>query len=93
VLLDGEVAGAEPVERGIELLGLDLDQEAAVPEVDAEHGDGPLRDEAQRAEHRAVAAEADQCLGLLDQPSLAHGLDVVGHARGIPGVDDHLLAV
>ena len=35
-----------------------------MPEVDAEHRDGPLGDEAQRAEHRAVAADADERVDL-----------------------------
>ena len=78
MLLDGVVARVEPVERGVELVRLDLDQEAEVSEVHAEDGDGPLRDESQRAEHRAVAAETDQRVGLIDQLSLAHGLYVVG---------------
>ena len=93
MFLDGVVARVEPVERGVELVRLDLDQEAEASEVHAEDRDGPLRDESQRAEHRAVAAEADQCVGLIDQLSLAHGLYVVGQARGVPGIDDHLLAV
>ena len=78
VLLDGVVARLEPVERGVELVRLDLDQEAEVAEVHAEDGDRPLRHESQRAEHRAVAAEADQRVGLIDQLSLAHGLHIVG---------------
>ena len=78
MFLDGEVARVEPIERRIELVRLDLDQEAPASEVDAEDGDRPLRDESQRAEHRAVAAETDQCVGLLDQLNRAHGLYGLG---------------
>ena len=78
VFLDGVVAHLEPVERGVELVRLDLDQEPEVSEVHPEDGDGPLRDESQRAEHRAVAAETDQRVGLIDQLSLAHWLYIVG---------------
>jgi hypothetical protein len=78
VFLDGVVAPLEPVERGVELVRLDLDQEAEASEVDTEDGDGPLRDESQRAEHRPVAAEADQRVGLIDQLGLTHWLHVVG---------------
>ena len=83
----------EPVERGVELGWLDLDQKAPVSEVHAEDRDRSWRDEPQRAEHRAVAAEADQGLGLFDQLSLADRLQVAGQARGVPRVRDHLLAV
>jgi hypothetical protein len=93
VLLDGEVAGVQPVQRGVELIGLHLDQEAEVAEVHAEDRDRPVRDESQRAEHRAVAAEADQRVGLVGQLGLAHRLDLTGQARGVPGVGDQLLAV
>ena len=77
MFLDGVVASVEPVERGTQLVRLDLDQEAEASEVHAEDGDGPMRDESQRAEHRAVAAKTDQCVGLVDQLGLAHGLYVI----------------
>ncbi len=93
MLLDREVARLEAVERGVELERLDLDQEALVAEVHAENRDGPVRDEPQRPEHRAVAAEADQRLGLVDQLGLADRLQVAGQARRVPRVGDHLLAV
>jgi hypothetical protein len=93
VFLDRVLARVEPVERGVDLVRLDFDQEAAMSEVDAKDGDGPLRDESQRAEHRAVAAETDQCVRLIDQLSPAHRLYVVGQARGVPRVGDQLLAV
>jgi hypothetical protein len=38
VFLDGVVARVEPVERGVELVRLDLDQEAEASEVHAEDG-------------------------------------------------------
>jgi hypothetical protein len=72
---------------------LDLDQEAEIAEVHAEDGDGVLRDESQCAEHRAVAAETDQCVGLLDQLSLGHRHYIVGQSRGVPGVGYHSFAV
>jgi hypothetical protein len=78
VFLDGVVAGVESVERGAELVRLDLDQEAEASEVHAEDGDGPLCDESERAEHGAVAAETDQGVGLIEQLSLANRLYVVG---------------
>ena len=93
MLFDRVVARLEPVERGVELVRLDLDQEAEASEVHAEDGDGPSRDESQRAEQRAVATQTDQSVGLIDQLALAHRLDVRGYARGVPGVDDHVLAV
>jgi hypothetical protein len=49
--------------------------------------------EPQRTEHRPVAAEADQGVGLLRQLRLAHGLDALWHALGLAGVHNHLLAV
>jgi hypothetical protein len=78
VFLDGVLAPVEPVERGVELVRLDLYQEATASQVHAEDGDGPPSDQSQRAEHRAVAAETDHYVGPLDQLSLAHRLDVVG---------------
>ena len=78
MFLDRVVTRVETVERGVELVRLDLDQEAKASEVHAEDGDRPPGDESQRAEHRAVASETDQRVGLVDQPSLAHGLYVVG---------------
>ena len=77
VFLDGVVAHLETVECGVELVRLDLDEESEVPEVHAEDGDGARGDESQRAEHRAVAAETDQYVGLVEQLGLAHRLHVV----------------
>jgi len=62
-------------------------------EVPPDDGDRPLRDESQRAEHRAVPAETDQRVGLIAQLSLAHGLYVVGYARGVAVVHHQLFAV
>ena len=93
MFLDRVVASVEAVERGVELVRLDLYQEAEAAQVHAQDWDGPCGNEPQCAEHRAVAAETDQCVGLIDQLSFAHWLYVVGQARGVPGVDDHLFAV
>jgi hypothetical protein len=55
VFLDGVVPRIEAIQRGVDLVRLDLDQEAEVSEVDAQDGDGPRRDEPQRAEPRSLA--------------------------------------
>jgi hypothetical protein len=64
-----------------------------VAQVHAEDGDGPLGDKSQRAEHRAVAAETDQRVRLLDQLVPAHRLYVVRQSRGVPSIGDHLIGV
>ena len=58
-LRDRVVAREQAVERGVELVGLDLGEVAELADVDAEDGDAGLVDELDRAQHRAVAAEAD----------------------------------
>src|SRR6185437_11660857 len=95
VFLDAVVPPLELIERGVELVRFDLDQEAEVSEVHPEDGDGSLRHESQRAEHRAITAETDQGVGLIGQLGCAHRLygNVVWQSRRIPGVDDHPLAV
>jgi hypothetical protein len=59
----------------------------------AQHRDRTTRGESQRTEHRPVAAEADQRVGLVDQLRLAHRLDAVGQPRGVARIGDHVLAV
>ena len=82
MLLDREVQPLEPVERVVQLLRLDLDEEPEVAEVDAEHRHRPPRDQAQRPEHRPVAAEADDRVGLLGQLGLRDDRDLAAVPAG-----------
>ena len=83
MLLDAELLGLEPLQRGTELLGMDLHQEPEVAEIDAEHRHRPVGHEPERAEHRAVAAEADQCLDLLGELLVTDAGDTGGTTVGV----------
>ena len=83
----------QPVERVRQLLGLDLDEEPEVAEVDAEHRHRPARHQPQRAEHRAVAAEADDRVRPLGQLRVGHDRHVAVPARGVLGAHQQPAAV
>ena len=93
MLLDREVQPLEPVERLRQLVGLDLDEEAEVAEVDAEHRHRPPRDHPQCAEHRAVAAEAHDRVGLVGQLGLGDDRHVAAPARRVGGAHQQPAAV
>jgi hypothetical protein len=93
VLLDREVQPLQPVERVGHLVGLDLYEEPEVAEVDAEHRHRPPRHQPQRAEHRAVAAEADDSIRSLGQLRVGHDRRVAVPARGVMGSHQQTTAV
>ena len=53
------VAGEQAVERGVEVVGLDLGEVAELADVHPEHGNAGFVGEVDGAEHRAVTAERD----------------------------------
>ena len=64
----GLAAGDEPFERLGDLRRLDLGEVAEHADVDAEQRDRRAVEDAHGAQHRAVAAEADDEVGLADRP-------------------------
>ncbi len=87
-LVDPEVGLDELCEDGLELLGLDLREEADLAEVDAEDRNVDLRDGASGAQEGAVASEDDEGVG---RRQLRHE-DVVVARLGCPVVDLAALA-
>ncbi len=53
------VAREQAIERGVEVVGLDLGEVTELPDVHAEHGDAGFVRQVDGAEHRAVTAERD----------------------------------
>jgi hypothetical protein len=64
-----------------------------LPRVDAEHRHRPPRHQPQRAEHRAVAAEADDSIRSLGQLRVGHDRRVAVPARGVMGSHQQTTAV
>ena len=62
--IDAIVAGEDARQRRIELVAGDRGQEADAPEVDADRRDAGAEQAPQRAQHRAVAAEDDDDIGV-----------------------------
>ena len=54
---------------------MDLDEEAEIAQIDAEHRHRAVRDEPQRAEHGPVAAEADERVHAVGERVVGDRLD------------------
>ncbi len=95
--LDLVTVGDETLQRLVEPIGLHRRQVAEVSEVDTEDGDAERADHGDRAQHRAVAAEADgkiqpvehldRRLGVDHLRAVAEGTQPTGGVDGeVPGV-------
>src|SRR5216683_3333620 len=79
-LFDSVVAPEESLQARLELVRVELRQEAQASEVDAEEGDAARRGEARAGEERPVAAQGDD-QGRAFEPAgdRAHGAVAIGH--------------
>ncbi|HET6550243.1 MAG TPA: hypothetical protein VFG79_17405 [Solirubrobacter sp.] len=92
-LLGAVVAVVDPVERGRQLVEVDLGEEREPPEVHTQHRHVVPGGELERAEDRPVAAEPDDQRTAGRQLLLAHGLDRRRHQVARLGEPAHDHAV